>query len=307
MNNRIGLLAGLAALQLVVIGIFWFGGGENAAERTVLLEFSPDEVSSLTISDGDDEVILSRSDSGWDMGDLPADAAKVDDLLDKMATLRAPWPVASSAASAERFEVEADNFQRRVVLQADDTTVGELYLGTSPGYQRVHARRADSDEVFSVGLSNFEISVGTDAWLDKSLLALPEAPSRIALAFAADDAPEQVLERTDSGWRHNGDPANETAATTYANRFVSLQVLGQADAVAEAAPLATVQLIHADGEQTLNISRVGDDGDYFVEDAARAGAFRVAAYIAEQLLMTDVDFSVEAAADVETTQDVTGE
>ena len=149
--------------------------------------------------------------------------------------------------------------------------------------------------------------MGTDNWLDKGLLALPDAPSRIALAFATDEQAGQVLERTDSGWRFNGDPADETAATTYANRFVSLQVLGKADAAAEAAALATLQLTHAGGEQTLNISRVGDDGDYFVEDAARAGAFRVATYIAEQLLMTDISFSVEADVDADTTQDVSGE
>ncbi len=307
MNHRIGLLAGLVALQLALIAIFWFGGGENAAERSVLLEFGASEVDSLTISDGDSEVLLTRSDAGWEVGDLPADREKVDDLLDKMAALRAPWPVARSAASAERFEVEADNFQRHVVLQAEGTTVGDFYLGTSPGYQRVHVRRADSDEVYSVGLSNYEISVGSDHWLDKGLLALPDAPSRIALAFAAEDEAGQVLERTDSGWRFNGDPADETAATTYANRFVSLQVLGEAETAAEAVALATLQLTHAGGEQTLNISRVGDDGDYFVEDAARAGAFRVATYIAEQLLMTDISFAVEAEVDADTKQDVSGE
>ena len=49
----------------------------------------------------------------------------------------------------------------------------------------------------------------------------------------------------------------------------------------------------------LTVLRIGDDGDYLLQSEAHQGVFRVATYIAEQLLMKDVDLedATEAAPD----------
>ena len=221
MNNKLGLLGGLVALQLLLIAAFWFGGGADSTPGE-LLDFAPEAVDELSISDQESELVLVREEAGWQVGALPADDTKIDELLQKMSALAAPWPVAQSAASAARFEVQKDNFQRRVVLRGGTDVIADLYLGTSPGYQRVHARRTDSDDVYSIGLSNFELAVGVDNWLDKGLLALEDAPARVVLEYAAEEMSPQTLERRAAGedesdtWLINGMPAAQDAATTYA-------------------------------------------------------------------------------------------
>jgi len=74
-----------------------------------------------------------------------------------------------------------------VTLSSDGEALAEFYLGTSPGYQRVHARAVDSDDVFSVELSNYELGVKVDSWMDKTLLATEEEPSEVRVSVAGTD------------------------------------------------------------------------------------------------------------------------
>jgi hypothetical protein len=254
--------------------------------------------------------------------------------LDKIVALRAPWPIATSGSSASRFEVAEDNYQRHVeLLDGDDDVLAEFFLGTSPGYQRVHARVADSSDIFSVELSNFELSANLDSWMDKSLLASPEAPSRIHVVMpgskdqANADRPEPgasdpdtivteprfmpldaVLERNDEGWAINGNPADQDAAQSYANRFDTLRVLGAADDADAVEHVATVDLTDSEGDLQLTFARKDDDAnDYVVKSSRVDGAYRVAAYIAEQIMMTDSDFLPRPEIEEEESQSVSSE
>ena len=296
MNQKTGLLGGLVLLQLALVALFLFGGNGTDSAPAQFLDFAPEAADQLEIRDAERALNLQRDDAGWQVESLPADAAKVDQLLEKMAGLTAPWPVAQSAASAERFEVQADNFQRHVTVRSGGEAVADLYLGTSPGYQRVHARRTDSDDIYSISLSNFELGVGVDSWLDKSLLALTEAPTEVVVEYTAETQSTQTLvKRTGpaEGWWINGAAADPDAATTYVNRFANLQVLGVADdeQVAQATRLATIK---AGDAASLTVMRIGEDGDYLVRAEALTTTFRMATYIAEQLLMNDLEL---AAAD----------
>lgn len=311
MNYRIGLLAGIALAQMLIIALVLLSGDDDQRQVASWLDLQDRDVTRIAISDGDAEVTISETNGLWSAfaadQQVPADSDKVAQLLDKLAGLSAPWPVATSAASAERFAVTDDSFQRRVGLYAGDEEVALIFLGTSPGFERVHARRADSDEIFSIALSNYELPANIDGWLDKGLLGMPEALQRVALKVMADaDVTELTLadaqlQRSDEGWLINGEVADQAAAQTYVNRFKTLQVLGLAEAAQETpAVLAQLTLAGANDEVVLEISTTGENGDYLVQDTARAGTYRLAAYIAEQLLMTDTDFSVDdEPADVE--------
>ena len=63
---------------------------------------------------------------------------------------------------------QEDSYQRRVQVLTGDETLADVYLGTSPGYRRVHARRADADDVYSIEFSNFEAGTDVSSWLKKS-------------------------------------------------------------------------------------------------------------------------------------------
>ena len=185
MNYRIGLLAGIALAQIVIIALVLSLENDDPRQVPSWLNLQDREVTRFSISDGDAEVTMTETDGLWSAiaadQQVPADGDKVAQLLDKLAGLSAPWPVATSAASAERFEVTDDLFQRRLALYTGDEEVALIFLGTSPGFERVHARRADSDEIFSVALSNYELPATIDGWLDKGLLGMSEDLQRVAL------------------------------------------------------------------------------------------------------------------------------
>lgn len=291
MNNKLVLLTAVLVLQLVLVLLFRLQTQPTPQEESVLLSFEPSEVQGITLGDGNQEVNLLRSGDGWQVGSYPADAAKAADILEKLATLDMQWPVATTAASAVRFEVAQDKFQRRVVLDGAGD-VPALYLGTSPGFQKVHGRRAGSDAIYSIGLSNFELPVNVDGWLNKKMFALNQAPTSVTLTPADPEAPAQNLVKTDTGWLYNGAAADAAVATTYSNRFTTLQITG----VIEQAPegleqQARIDLSNDAEQKQVTISRVGDSDEYYISSAGEPALFSLATYIAEQLLMTDVDFS----------------
>lgn len=293
MNSKIGLLGVIAVLQGVLIFVLSMNPGASVNDNETLLNLQPEDVTALVVGDGGSEVEVIRSVSGWQVAGVQADADKVASTLAKLADVAVTWPVASSSASAQRFEVDEDNFQRRLRLMSGENPLAELYLGTSPGYQQVHARRSDSDEIYSVGLSNYELGVNTDDWLDKALLAAVGTPNSITLNLvAADESRQEILLLSEEGWLHNGMPADQDAARTYANRFTTLRVLGLAGDTDAETTLAELVVTHEDGSTTYSIAKAAEQDEYVISGES-GGKYRLAAYIAEQLLMTDADFAVK--------------
>ena len=56
-----------------------------------------------------------------------------------------------------------------------EETLAQLYVGTSPGFRKVHVRPADGDAVFAVAFNSWEASAKADDWIDKDILKLDEA------------------------------------------------------------------------------------------------------------------------------------
>ena len=229
MNGRIGLLGGLFAAQLVIIaGLLLASGVGSEAGASQLLSFDAADVTQLGVSGEEGAVQLVRDGEDWRLADgaldgLPADGGKVSELLADLSDLDAPWPVATSDDSAERFEVTEDNHQRRLLIEGEDGPVADLLLGTSPGYRRVHARLSGESEVYSIDFANYEAPTDADQWLDKALLAAKGEVSSIALEGA------WQLARQDGRWLIDGAPADGEAADDLVRRFTGLRVLGTVD------------------------------------------------------------------------------
>lgn len=290
MNSRLSLLGIVLALQLILVAAFFLGTGGSSDEETLWLDVDVTQIDRMVVSGADDEVTLASSEDQWRMGELQADQDKVTSLLDKLVAMQTPWPVATSTSSQARFEVEADNHQRRVQLFSGDEQLADIYLGTSPGFQRVHARKAGEDEIFSVELSNYELPLTVDGWLDKALLSIAEPLDAIQLTLSSGE--EHRLQQTDEGWLYNDAAADQDAAATYANRFKTLRVLNVASAedMDDAVELGRIELRAKGTDRVLYVDQVGED--YLLRDAQRS--YKVATYIAEQLLLTDVDLAAQA-------------
>ncbi|MAT83050.1 MAG: hypothetical protein CMD39_02060 [Gammaproteobacteria bacterium] len=280
MNARIGLLTALLGVQCLIIAAVLLADGAGGEPRPALLDFDPEAVDEIRISGGDDAVTVTRTDGVWRLPDgLPADGTRAAEVLDLLDAIDAPFPVATSAGARGRFEVAEDDHQRRVVLSADGETVVDLFLGTSPGYQQVHARRAGDDAVYAIGLSNYQVPAAPDQWLDKALLRARGEVAEVSLDGA------WTLRRGDDGWLVDGEPADPEAVAALTRRLTELRVMGTSDRAVEGEPAAVVDVADAEGQYRLSLHGEDDGEPYLLRSSRQEGVFELAAYQAEQLLV----------------------
>lgn len=286
MNSRTGLLVALLGVQLVLVAWMFLAPAQSAGTGQ-MLDFERDRVTRISIDDRENTVVLTRQAGAWRVEEQPADTQKVEDLLETLALLDAPWPVADSAGSVDRFETGADNYQRRVALRDEaEDVLGELLFGTSPSYQQTHARNVGNNQVYSVAISNFELGVGVNDWLDKSVLALDAAPEAITVRLLDADTEKTVrLNKQGDAWTVDDLPADPDKAATYSNRFTTLQIVGTASAEAVSAGQERARIEAGDTTYVLSMS-----GEDYLLRRDEGAAYRLATYIAEQLLMVDEDF-----------------
>ncbi len=295
MNTRLGLLGGLLAVQAVIVAALLAVGSTGRGEAAEgLLPFDPAQAVSLNIATDDEEVALSRGDDGWNLGGgLPADDGKVGEVLEKLAKASAAWPVATSTATAERFEVTEDSFQRRLTIGSEDGETATLFLGSSPGYRRVHARAAGADEVYSIDFSNYEAPADPGQWLDRTLLR----PDGEVAAVSRDEG-WRLTSGEEGEWLVDGAVADEEAADQLIGRFEDLNVLGIAGNDGE--PAGSFAVRDEAGEYRLDFYFVEDEDDYSVTSTRVDGRFEIATYVAEQILIEADDLLPEEDAPEDT-------
>ena len=174
------ILSGLLAAQLVLAAVVKLTGenyGAFQAEEK-LLSFKKQAVDGLRIEDGTDSVVLKKQEGKWllpESGDFPASQRDVERLLDKLAALEKGWPVAKTRGAARRFTVDEAQFERKLVLLANDDTQATLYVGSSPGFRKVYVRPGDGNEVFAVAFNTWEADAKADDWIDKDVLTFDES------------------------------------------------------------------------------------------------------------------------------------
>jgi len=294
-SGRIQLLATLLGLQLLLVAGFLYVDVSGAADDAPsFLEFVREDVDRLVIAGEGDEIEVAKGDNGWSLaGGTPADADKIVDVLDKLENLNAPWPVATSEGSRERFEVTQDINQRHVQLFAGEEAVAELYLGTSPGYRRVHARAADADAVYSIDFSTFELPVAADDWLDKDLLHAAGEVTEVRRDGA------WTLSKSEEGWMLGAAPPALGAADAGAldpeaveklvERIADLRVTGFAADDADLTEKGAFTVTDDAGNHQLRLYHDAEEDSYAIESNRIAGRFAVATYVAEQVIVAEED------------------
>lgn len=116
-------------------------------------------------------VELVKRGSDWQLAshfDYPADAAKVSELLEKVAAIRTRGPIASGKARQKQLEVADDDYQRKLVLTSGGKDI-TLYVGASAGARQTSVRLAGSNDIHgAAGLSAFAVGASPTAWIDTS-------------------------------------------------------------------------------------------------------------------------------------------
>lgn len=181
MQRTIPLLAALLLAQLALALGLNLTGPDLSVERSdaPLLALEKAAVDRVVIEGpAEARAVLAKTNGAWllpDSGDFPANGDKIEGLLDRLERLERGRAVATSEEALARFKVRDKDFERRITFAAGDQILETLYLGTSPGRGRVHARTAEQDAVYAVDLATYEVPADASDWEDKTVLQIPKA------------------------------------------------------------------------------------------------------------------------------------
>lgn len=269
MNRAVAILLAVFVLQCGIVAYAWWpaGSATQAADHDNFAPFSADNVDRLAIGDAyDNEVVLTRTGRQWalpGLHGLPADGDKINALFDGLNSGNDGWPIARSATARQRFQVGEGNYQRRVSLEAGGIVVGTMYLGTSPGFGKVHARNSEQEAIFSIALNNFEMPAIAGKWLDPRLLQV-RVPVRI-------DSDLYHLRFEDGTWlAGNGAIPDDAELMTLLTALKTLSVLGVADedqarSLADSEADVIMEIESLAGAVTFEL--IARDGQYFLHSS----------------------------------------
>jgi hypothetical protein len=178
MDNKIVILGAVLAAQLLLaLGLNLAGDDHGAFQpREKLLAFDSAKIDGLRIEDGEQAVTLRKQNGDWllpERDGYPVGDGRAGALLNRLAALEKGWPVATSAGAAERFKLTATDFERRITLLSGQDAVAVLYIGSSPGFRKVHLRPDGDASVYAAEFSTWEAGAKAADWVDKSVLELP--------------------------------------------------------------------------------------------------------------------------------------
>lgn len=178
-SNLVLIVILVIQVALLAASVLIASSNESRPVEPILRGLAVGDVTSVTIADDlDSEVALARGEDGWvlpEADDFPVDGQKVDELLDKLASLNTKRLIAANPANFSRLEVAADDFRRRVAIVVDSAT-RVLYLGGGAGVDTVYARLDAENLVYlGAGLDAWDASTQISNWIDASYVNVSQA------------------------------------------------------------------------------------------------------------------------------------
>ncbi|MBI2602458.1 MAG: DUF4340 domain-containing protein [Deltaproteobacteria bacterium] len=176
MKRNINILVGLLAIQIALffyLNIAEEDKGAPASDPLLTLEWN--KVDKITVEDSDKKTMeIVKKEGKWILPsffDFPVNEDKIRETLETLASIKKTWPVGNTTVAAKQFEVVDDKFERRISYHAGDS-VQTLYLGTSPGYRKVHTRANKEDHTYSIDFNAFDVPANAKDWLDREVYKL---------------------------------------------------------------------------------------------------------------------------------------
>jgi len=184
MNKLITICALLLAVQLglAVWTHLRVPGDAVGPGQGAVLAVDTAAVDELLLEDNTGaKITLKKASEGWllpGLADFPADTARVQALVERLASLQRSWPEATTVEAAGRFQVAADRFERRLTLRGGGKDLGRLFFGSSVGLRRVYLRAEGDQDIFAVELAGRDQELDPNSWIDTAVLRLP--PDQVA-------------------------------------------------------------------------------------------------------------------------------
>jgi hypothetical protein len=318
MNSRNKILLAALVVQLVlVITVNRLDQRPATAEHSFFSALVPSEIRAMTITDENRGVIrLAREEQGWMIagasapegvatGDLlptleppiPADDAKVQIFIRRLAELKSDRLVSRTRTSQARLKVAEEQFVRRIELTNGDGRTSTLFLGSSPSFKTIHLRAGNESEVYlAEGLTNWEANTQFSTWWENDYLNLEPEELR-AVTFINPQGSFRLIRSEESGWRLADAAAGEQVSTVALEEFLYrigyislLDYLGREGAITEATygldkPEARIILDNADRQTEVRIGPEQEEsGQRVVKSSASPFYAKVASYSLKSIL-----------------------
>jgi hypothetical protein len=235
MKKLIGICA---VLVLVQAGLWvWSHVANNRstssqAGKGFLLKINTAEVNALVLEDGEGHTLqLIKEKDQWQLPALasfPADAVRVQGLIDRLAGEQRGWPEATTLEAAKRFKVASERFERKLTLRNNSTDLGVVYFGSSPGLRKTYVRVDGSQEIQALALASHELEMRADAWIDTRVLQLKvEQVMRVTLPGLQLERHQEGLQPTDLAADEEIVPARRDALMKRLANLAISAVLGK--------------------------------------------------------------------------------
>lgn len=189
MKKWISLLGMLLFVQLALIAVLMLPKQTSLTEQATAKWFSVDEqaIDKIIIEASDESPLtLVKKADGWVLPehfDFPVGKAQFGAFMQKLQGLKEGRPIATTSDAAKRFKVTADSYERKLRFFQGENVVETLYLGASPGFRQVYARKDGQDAVHTVEINTFDAPVKAVDWYDYDVLKI--ATDKISAIEAA--------------------------------------------------------------------------------------------------------------------------
>lgn len=298
MERRVKILAALLGLQVAAaLALGWSGAQWSSAKGAdTLLSFEPETIDSIALWGPEEEHIrLSKSGDNWQLPELdgfPADSGRVSQLLNRLQQLKTGPAVASSRDAQKRFKVSEDSFERKLTLKSGDKEVATVYLGTTPGMRRIHARASDADAIYRVELSASDLPLDREPWQDNTLLQFPKDELtelkvhglQLTRAESEDESQWQA-QGLKEGEQIDTDAVDELARIL-SNLRIGRVLDSDSDTIASLEePQLELEVARRNGEViTYQLSQSAEDEQYVLKASSRPEYFHLPNFRAKTLL-----------------------
>ncbi len=298
MKNYHLYLLGLLAVQIVIVFSLYTNESKRlaASETKPFVVINSDNITKVLVKDGSQTVDLVKNGDHWlipSLNNLPVTKNKMEDNLNAIMDISVSWPIATTSSAKERFEVSEENFQRYVELFDGEKSVSKFYLGSSPSFRKVHARRDNENDVFAISFNTFDLPVKADQWLDKSLLSTKNIKSIKGDSF-------ELIKGETVWYLSGGTPekaeieVDQEKATTLADTFNTLRIQNVQLEPLKFGDSKTSNIEVVTDEGTLSYQFIEMENNYYVKRGDLNQMFTISKFNYEKLANTSIDSLITA-------------
>jgi hypothetical protein len=310
MNKTQKYLIALLGLQIILIVVVFLLQRPVAASNNLIFpDLKIEAVTDLKISDSSGNLIsIQKSGEGWVLplqDDYPVQTEKIQELVDKLSTVRDNRLVTRSESSHDRLSISDNNFDRKVEITINGKSE-VIYFGSSPAANNIHFRLSGKPEVYLTNaLTNTNISTSFSSWVDTIIFQIgSNTVNKIVVNSAEGSFVFEV--DSDSVWSTNqvaeGFEFDQSKWSSLFTGFTTLRFVEPVSKTDQAkygfdTPLSSMQIFYSNdaGEPLTREFVIGsqdDSGNYYAKWSGSEYIYKISSFNAERFInLTTEEFS----------------